>query len=48
MLSSNSAHAAMWTGQDWRSDFVQNNPYPYSSVGRGGNETFILWRHPQL
>lgn len=46
MLSSNSAHAAMWTGEDWRSDFLQDNkPYPYSSVGRGGNETFILWRY---
>lgn len=46
MLSSNSAHAAMWTGEDWRSDFLQGNkPYPYSSVGRGGNETFILWRY---
>lgn len=49
MLSSNSAHAAMWTGQDWRSDFLQDNkPYPYSLPGRGGNETFILWRHPKL
>ena len=49
MLSSNSAHAAMWTGQDWRSDFLQGNkPYPYSSVGRGGNETFIVWRHPNF
>jgi len=48
MLSSVSAHGAMWTGEDWRSDFVQNNPYPYSSVGRGGKETFILWRHPKL
>lgn len=49
MLSSNSAHAAMWTGQDWRSDFLQGDkPYPYSSVGRGGNETFILWRLPGI
>lgn len=49
MLSKDSAHAAMWTGQDWRSDFLQDDkPYPYSSVGRGGNETFILWRHPKF
>lgn len=49
MLSKDSAHAVMWTGKDWRSDFVQKNgPYPYSSIGRGGNETFILWRHPDL
>lgn len=49
MLSYDSGHAAMWTGEDWRSDFLQDDkPYPYTSVGRGGNETFILWRHPQF
>ena len=49
MLSSDSAHGAMWTGEDWRSDAIQGTkPYPYSSVGRGGNQTFILWRHPAL
>ena len=49
MLSSDSAHGAMWTGEDWRSDCIQGTkPYPYSSAGRGGNQTFILWRHPSL
>lgn len=49
MLSSNSAHAAMWTGEDWRSDFYQGDkPYPYRNVGRGGDYTFIVWRHPDL
>lgn len=49
MLSSDSAHAVMWTGEDWRSDCIQGTrPYPYSSAGRGGNQTFILWRHPSL
>ena len=49
MLSSDSAHGVMWTGEDWRSDCIQGTrPYPYSSSGRGGNQTFILWRHPAL
>ena len=50
MLSSNSAHGAMWTGYEWRSDFCQGlKVYPYgNNVGRGGNQTFILWRHPDL
>lgn len=49
MLSSDSAHGVMWTGEDWRSDCIQGTkPYPYSSAGRGGNQTFILWRHPSL
>ncbi len=49
MLSSDSAHGVMWTGEDWRSDAIQGTkPYPYSSTGRGGNQTFILWRHPAL
>lgn len=30
MLSYDSGHAAMWTGEDWRSDFLQDDkPYPY-------------------
>lgn len=49
MLSSNSSHGVMWTGEDWRSDALQGSkPYPYSSRGRGGDWTFILWRHPAL
>lgn len=49
MLSSDSAHGAMWTGEDWRSDCIQGTePYPYKSIGRGGDWTFILWRHPDL
>lgn len=49
MLSSDSAHGVMWTGQDWRSDCIERDgPYPYRSVGRGGDWTFILWRHPDL
>lgn len=49
MLSSDSAHGVMWTGEDWRSDCIERDgPYPYKSVGRGGSETFTLWRHPSL
>ena len=49
MLSSNSAHGVMWTGEDWRSDAIQGTkPYCYSSVGRGNDWTFVLWRHPAL
>ena len=49
MLSSNSAHGVMWTGEDWRADCNQGtNPVPYNSPGRGGDWTFILWRHPAL
>jgi len=49
MISSNSGHGVMWTGEDWRSDCIQGTrPYPYTAAGRGGNWTFILWRHPDL
>ena len=49
MLSSDSAHGVMWTGVDWRSDCIQGKrPYPYTAKGRGGDWTFILWRHPSL
>lgn len=49
MISASSGHGVMWTGQDWRSDCIEpDGPYPYSQEGRGGDWSFILWRHPSL
>lgn len=45
-----SAHACMWTGSDWRSDFKQNNCWIYGNrPGRGDDGYHIaLWRHPEF
>lgn len=37
------SHAAMWTGKDWRSDFIQNNIAVYNS-GRQGSHSASIWR----
>lgn len=43
----NSAHACMWTGHDWRSDFVQNNAWVYFNKGTA-RAPMILWRNDKL
>ena len=52
MIGYNSAHGAMWTGEDWRSDYLQGTKvYPYSAeagAARGGPKGFVLWRHKAL
>jgi hypothetical protein len=43
----NTAHGCMWTGKDWRSDFVQNSVWVYGSApGRDGDYSVCIWRHP--
>ncbi len=41
-----SAHACMWTGQDWRSDFIQKRAWVYQS--RPARDYMLLWRHPDM
>jgi hypothetical protein len=42
-----SAHGCMWTGSDWRSDFVQNTIMANTKfTGRDGNYSVCIWRHP--
>ena len=48
MHSATSGHACMWTGSDWRSDFIQNRCYVYNSAGRDGNYSCHIWRHPDF
>jgi len=45
-----SAHGCMWTGTDWRSDFVQYNRIManQSYTGRGGDYAVCIWRHPDF
>jgi len=44
-----SAHGCMFTGKDWRSDFVQRtimaNP---KFIGRQGDYSVCIWRHPSF
>ena len=49
-LSGNaSSHGAMWTGSDWRSDFIQKSIWVYgTNNGRDGNYSVCIWRHPDL
>lgn len=49
-LSGNaSSHGAMWTGSDWRSDFIQKSIWVYgTNKGRDGNYSVCIWRHPDL
>ena len=43
------AHGAMWTGSEWRSDFIQNNLWVYGTgVGREREYSVCIWRHPLL
>ncbi|MDO4465394.1 MAG: DUF192 domain-containing protein [Bacillota bacterium] len=42
-------HASMWTGSDWRSDFIQNHAWVYSNVkGRNGDNSFMILRNKKL
>lgn len=44
-----SAHGCMWTGHDWRSDFVQRTIMANTSFkGRDGNYSVCIWRHPDF
>lgn len=44
-----SAHGCMWTGKDWRSDFVQRTIMVNTSFkGRDGDYSVCIWRHPDL
>lgn len=43
------SHGAMWTGSDWRSDFIQKSIWVYpSGTGRQGDHSVCIWRHPDL
>ena len=42
-----SAHGCMYTGKDWRSDFIQSTIMSSRSAqGREGNYSVCIWRHP--
>lgn len=41
-----SSHACMWTGHDWRSDFIQNNAWVYGASQPRDN--MVLWRYPKI
>jgi hypothetical protein len=42
-----SAHGCMYTGKDWRSDFIQPTIMSSRSAqGREGNYSVCIWRHP--
>ena len=44
-----SAHGCMWTGKDWRSDFVQRTIMANTSFkGRDGDYSVCIWRHPSF
>ena len=44
-----SGHACMWTGKDWRSDFVQSSIMADKRyTGRDGNYSVCIWRHPDF
>ena len=43
------SHGCMWTGKDWRSDFVQPTIMANKDFkGRDGEYSVCLWRHPDL
>ena len=43
------SHGAMWTGHDWRSDAIQKGIWIYGNgVGREGNKSVCIWRHPKF
>lgn len=43
------SHGAMWTGSDWRSDFIQNSIWVYpSGTGRQGDYSVCVWRRQDL
>jgi hypothetical protein len=43
-------HGMMWTGDWWKSDFVQNNGWCYGGHPNGNGTTYsaVLWRHQKL
>ena len=47
-----SAHGCMFTGKDWRSDFIQKTIMSSSSMtnknNRDGNYSVCIWRHPDF
>lgn len=44
-----SGHACMWTGSDWRSDFVQQTIMASTKYkGREGDKSVCIWRHPDF
>lgn len=44
-----SSHGCMWTGKDWRSDFVQNGIMANKNYfDRNGDYSVCIWRHPDL
>jgi hypothetical protein len=44
-----SAHGCMWTGKDWRSDFIQPGIMANSKfTDRDGNYSVCIWRHPDF
>ena len=44
-----SGHACMWTGKDWRSDFVQSSIMANKKyTNRDGNYSVCIWRHPDF
>ena len=45
----NTSHGAMWTGYDWRGDFIQNGIWVYPrGQGRQGDYSVCIFRHPDL
>ena len=49
VYSAPSSHACMWTGKDWRSDFVQPTIMASTKFkGRDNDYSVCLWRHPDL
>jgi hypothetical protein len=44
-----SAHGCMYTGKDWRSDFVQATIMANKDfIGRDGDYSVCIWRHPDF
>lgn len=44
-----SGHGCMWTGKDWRSDFVQSSIMANKNfTDRDGNYSVSIWRHPDF
>lgn len=40
------SHAQMYTGTDWRSDFIQNDAWVYGkNAGRNGDQSYQVWRY---
>ena len=51
--SSPSAHGCMWTGHDWRSDFIQatimaNSAFKDANIKGNRDYSVCIWRHPDF